>query len=79
MLIASLPALYFLGFRPRDKFLFGNLDYAWLNTQYRAVAGYAMRMTLPDKLLYFLRDVCLTAQGNLLVALAYLLLGLPLL
>ncbi len=78
VLLASLPAIYFFAF-DRDKFLFGNLEYAWLNTQYRATEGYALRMTLPDKLVYFGFDVLLKRPGNLLVALAYLLLGLPLL
>lgn len=74
--VGWLPALLFLVNDPA-AFLFGNFEYARLNTRYRAAIGYDQRMTIPAKLAAFGWNNLILEPGNLLIVAAYLGLGLP--
>jgi hypothetical protein len=76
VVVGFLPALICFGLAPQG-FLFGNLEYARLNTAYRATSGYGARMTLATKLAAFGLENLFYEPGNLLLLLAYLLFGLP--
>jgi hypothetical protein len=56
-------------------FLFGNLEYARINTAYRTAQGFVTGMTLPGKLA--LLGSVMLHPGNLLVIVAYAIWGLP--
>ncbi len=65
--IGLLPALI-LFFAGPDQFLFGNLGYARLNTEFRLDTEYTQGMGLTDKF-RILQDFVLDEPGNLLLAL----------
>lgn len=74
--VGGLPALVFLWDDP-VAFLFGNFEYARLNTRYREAIGYDQRMTIPTKLAAFGWNNLILEPGNLLIVVAYVGLGLP--
>jgi 4-amino-4-deoxy-L-arabinose transferase-like glycosyltransferase len=76
VLIGLSPALLFLVVEPKG-FLFGNVEYAGLNTRYREAVGYDQRMTLPGKLVSLVVDRLWREPGNLLIMAAYLWFGRP--
>lgn len=55
--VANLPGLFFL-FTETNDFLFGNLGYAELNTEYRQMLGHDQAMTWSGKLIYCLGVLC---------------------
>jgi hypothetical protein len=76
VLLGVLPSLYAFVQTPR-AFIFGNLEYAQLNTLYRQVNEYDKGMTANSKFQFIVFNLLLTNPGNLLILAAYLGLGLP--
>jgi 4-amino-4-deoxy-L-arabinose transferase-like glycosyltransferase len=74
--LGSSPAWPFFLAEPHS-FLFGNLEYAELNTLYRESIGYERRMTLAAKLQSFVVEWLIYEPGNLLLLIGYLWLGRP--
>ncbi len=66
-LVALSPALALLAANP-DRFVFGNLGYPALNTQYSRSLGHPSAMTVPGKLLHLLQTF-LADPGNALLLL----------
>ncbi|CAN5728076.1 hypothetical protein BH10CHL1_BH10CHL1_39330 [soil metagenome] len=76
LVVGTSPALYSFVQAPR-AFIFGNLEYAQLNTLYRIVNDYEKGMTASSKLQFVVVNLLLTKPGNLLLLAAYLGLGMP--
>ncbi|MCX6048415.1 MAG: hypothetical protein NT075_25205 [Chloroflexi bacterium] len=76
LLLGVAPALYAFAQAPR-AFIFGNLEYAELNTLYREVNDYEKGMTASSKFQFVAFNLLLSQPGNLLLLVAYLGLGLP--
>ncbi len=76
LLLSSAPTLYAFTQAPR-AFIFGNLEYAELNTLYREVNDYEKGMTASSKFQFVAVNLLLSQPGNLLLLVAYLGLGLP--
>jgi hypothetical protein len=68
--IGLAPALVLFAMAP-EPFIFGNFEWARLNTQFRADRGHAETMTLVDKLKYVWQTMGRT--GNLVILLALIL------
>lgn len=68
--LANLPALYFL-FTQFDRFWFGNIGYAAVNTRYRQATAFGGAMTLADKLIYLLKKIYVE-PGDLLILVSVL-------
>lgn len=66
--LALLPALLLLAAAP-DRFVFGNLTYATLNTAYREAIGYHRAMSVVGKFLYFLERAA--QPGNLVILILF--------
>ncbi len=69
--VGSLPNLVLFWLAP-SQFIFGNISYAALNTQWRVVHEYERAMTLPGKLEY-LATVVIGVSSTLVVLLAFAL------
>ncbi len=76
LLLGVAPTLYAFAQAPR-AFIFGNLEYAQLNTLYREANDYAKGMTASSKFHFIVFNLLLSQPGNLLLVAAYLGLGLP--
>jgi 4-amino-4-deoxy-L-arabinose transferase-like glycosyltransferase len=72
--LGLLPVAYMAAQAPA-AFIFGNLEYARLNTIYRIAEGFTTAMSLPGKLALLGGE--LLRPGNLVVLVAYLAFGLP--
>ncbi len=70
LLLALLPSLFMIVLAPR-QFVFGNIEYAGLNTQWREMIGYSRSMTFMGKIEYFIEEV-LRLPGNLLLGILFL-------
>jgi len=75
-LLASLPLLYAFAGDP-SAFIFGNLEYARLNTLYRVATAYDEGMTAWGKVRFIGQELFWYEPGNLLLLLLYLIYGLP--
>ncbi len=76
LLFASLPLLYAFARAPQ-AFIFGNLEYARLNTLYRATTAYDEGMTAWGKVRFIGQELFWHEPGNLLLLGIYLVCGLP--
>jgi hypothetical protein len=72
-IIAIIPIIYIYALSP-DKFIFGNLNYARLNTLYRVDVPAYGPMTIAQKFEYLFSSV-ISQPGNLLVTIAFLYFG----
>lgn len=76
LLLASLPLIYAF-VRAPQAFLFGNLEYARLNTLYREATGYGEGMTAWGKVRFIAQELFWYEPGNLLLLILYFVCGLP--
>jgi len=70
LLLALLPSFLMIVLAP-EQFVFGNIEYASLNTQWRQQIGYSRAMTLMGKIEYFKEEV-FRLPGNLLLGVLFL-------
>ena len=72
-ILAMLPIIYMFSISP-EKFIFGNLGYARLNTLYRFDVPAYGPMSLPQKVDYLFSNI-VSQPGNMLVTIAFLYFG----
>jgi hypothetical protein len=73
--IGLLPTIYLL-ISNAPNFVFGNLEYARLNTQYRLNTNFGGDFTLSEKLAFFVREI-LSSPATATILLAFFIICIP--